>query len=215
MINSERIARDIVVIGASAGGIAPIKELLTLLPRDFAATVGIVVHRSPFYETRLPWVLGVRARLPVLEPEDADPVRLGAVYVAPRDQHMVFEDAILRVSRGAKEHRTRPSIDPLFRSAADVYGKRVVGVLLSGLGADGVSGLIAIKQAGGLSLVQDPAEAQFPTMPRAAIGEDDVDGVVSIQDLAIILPALTRGEAIVGAPTGEEVTRAESGPGVA
>jgi len=202
MINAQRIARDVVVIGASAGGVGPIKELLTQLPPDFASTVAIVIHRSPFYETRLPWVLGVRALLPVLEPEDADPVQAGAVYVAPRDQHMMFEDGIVRVSRGAKEHRTRPSIDPLFRSAAAVYGRRVVGVLLSGLGADGVSGLITIKQAGGLSLVQDPSEAQFPTMPRAAICEDDVDGIVSIRDLAAILPALARGEPVATAPIG-------------
>jgi len=202
MINAQRIARDVVVIGASAGGIAPIKDLLAHLPRQFASIVAIVVHRSPFHETRLPWVLGIRALLPVLEPEDAAPVHAGAVYVAPRDHHMMFEDGVVRVSRGVKEHRTRPSIDPLFRSAAAVYGKRVVGVLLSGLGADGVSGLIAIKRAGGLSLVQDPGEAQFGTMPRAAICEDDVDGIVSIHMLATILPALARGEPVASVRVG-------------
>ena len=198
MINIERVKRDVIVIGASAGGVQPLKDLLELLPPDLSATVAIVLHRSPYYETSLPAVLGRHALLSVLEPADRDPVLSGAVYVAPRDQHMLFEDGIVRLTRGAREHHTRPAIDPLFRSAAERYGPRVVGVLLSGMGSDGVSGLIAIKKLGGVSLVQHPGEARFQNMPCTAIAEDDVDAMLTVDELAAALAALSRGEAVEG-----------------
>jgi two-component system chemotaxis response regulator CheB len=196
VINAARVRRDVIVIGASAGGVQPLKDLLQVLPPDFPATVAIVLHRSPYYETQLPLVLGRHALLSVLEPADRDPVLSGAVYVAPRDQHMIFEDGLVRLSRGAREHHTRPAIDPLFRSAAERYGPRVVGVLLSGKGSDGVSGLIAIKKVGGVSLVQHPGEARFQKMPCTAIAEDDVDAMLTIDELAVALAALARGEAV-------------------
>ena len=196
MINAARLKRDVIVVGASAGGVQPLKDLLHRLPPNLAATVAIVLHRSPYYETQLPAVLGRNALLSVLEPADRDPVLSGAVYVAPRDQHMIFEDGVMRLSRGAREHHTRPAIDPLFRSAAERYGPRVVGVLLSGMGSDGVSGLIAIKKFGGVSLVQHPGQAEFETMPCTAIAEDDVDAMLTVDELAVALTALSRGEAI-------------------
>jgi two-component system, chemotaxis family, protein-glutamate methylesterase/glutaminase len=196
VINVERLKRDVVVIGASAGGVQPLKDLLHRLPPDLCATVALVLHRSPYHETQLAAVLGRHALLSVLEPVDGDPVLAGAVYVAPRDQHMIFNDGMVRLSRGPREHHTRPAIDPLFRSAAEHYGPRVVGVLLSGMGSDGVSGLIAIKKGGGVSLVQHPGEAQFGTMPATAIAEDDVDAMLTVDDLAIVLTALARGDAI-------------------
>lgn len=196
MINPDRIKRDVIVVGASAGGVQPLKDLLGLLPPNLPATVAIVLHRSPYHETQLPSVLGRHALLSVLEPADRDPVLSGAVYVAPRDQHLIFEDGIVRLSRGAREHHTRPAIDPLFRSAAERYGRRVVGVLLSGMGSDGVSGLIAIKKMGGISLVQHPGEALFETMPCTAIAEDDVDAMLTVDELANTLTALARGETI-------------------
>jgi two-component system chemotaxis response regulator CheB len=196
VINEERLKRDVIVIGASAGGVQPLKELLELLPPNLPATVAIVLHRSPYHETRLPSVLGRHALLSVLEPADRDPVLSGAVYVAPRDQHMIFEDGIVRLSRGAREHHTRPAIDPLFRSAAERYGPRVVGVVLSGLGSDGVSGLIAIKNSGGVSLVQHPSQAMYDKMPCTAIAEDDVDAMLTVDELASTLAALARGEAV-------------------
>src|SRR5882724_9182578 len=103
---------------------------------------------------------------------------------------------VLPLNRAAREHRTRPAVDPLFRSAAARYGERVVGVLLSGMGADGVSGLTAIKKAGGMSLVQSPAEARFESMPVAAICEDHVDAVLTVEELAAVLAQLARGEAV-------------------
>jgi two-component system chemotaxis response regulator CheB len=196
VINAERVKRDVIVIGASAGGVQPLTDLLELLPPNLPATVAIVLHRSPYYATQLPSVLGRHALLSVLEPADRDPLLFGAVYVAPRDQHMLFEDGVVRLSRGAREHHTRPAINPLFRSAAERYGPRVVGVLLSGMGSDGVSGLIAIKKNGGVSLVQHPGEAQFGTMPCTAIAEDDVDAMLTVDDLAAVLPALARGETV-------------------
>ena len=196
MINPHRIKRDVIAIGASAGGVQPLKDLLELLPPDLPAMVAIVLHRSPYHETQLPLVLGRHALLSVLEPADRDPLLPGAVYVAPRDQHMIFEDGIVRLSRGAREHHTRPAIDPLFRSAAERYGPRVVGVVLSGMGSDGVSGLIAIKKGGGVSLVQHPGEAMFGTMPCTAIAEDDVDAMLTVEELASTLTALARGETV-------------------
>ena len=196
MINPDRTKRDMIVVGASAGGVQPLKDLLGLLPPNLPATVAIVLHRSPYHETQLPSVLGRHALLSVLEPADRDPVLSGVVYVAPRDRHLIFEDGIVRLSRGAREHHTRPAIDPLFRSAAERYGRRVVGVLLSGMGSDGVSGLIAITKMGGISLVQHPGEALFETMPCTAIAEDDVDAMLTVVELASTLAALARGETI-------------------
>ena len=196
IINAQQLARDVIVIGASAGGVLVIKELLTALPGDLAATVLIVIHRSPFHETQLPHVLGLHAALVVREPEDGAPMKPGIVYVAPRDQHLLVHDGFVRLDRGPKQHRTRPAIDPLFLSAAAIYGKRVIGVLLSGMGGDGVTGLIAIKHSGGVSLVQSPVEAQFPTMPSRAIKEDDVDAALPVADLARALPILVAGGAV-------------------
>src|SRR5262249_27438159 len=156
MINIERIRRNVITIGASAGGVEGLSYLFSLLPRDDPSAIATVLHRSPVVETRLPAVLGRRARLRVIEQADGEPFELGSIYAATRDQHLMLEDGVVRLNRGPKEHRTRPAIDPLFRSAAEAYGERVVGVLLSGFGDDGVPGLIEIKKAGGLSIVQDP-----------------------------------------------------------
>lgn len=196
MINAERQRRDVVVVGASAGGVEALRTLVAPLPADLAAGVAIVIHRSPVYESKLAFVLGRRARLPVTEPGEGTPFEPGHIYTAPRDQHMMIEGGRFRLNRGPKEHHTRPAIDPLFRSAADSFGPRVVGVLLTGLGDDGVSGLMRIKLAGGLSMVQDPREAAFPTMPRSAIEDDDVDAVLTLEQLAHAIIALAAGQAL-------------------
>jgi two-component system chemotaxis response regulator CheB len=167
--------------------------LLSQLPSELPATIGIVLHRTPYHETRLPAVLGRHAAMKVLEPDDGESLQRAVVYVAPRDQHLLFEDGVARLSRGPREHRTRPAIDPLFRSAAASYGSRVAGVLLTGYGGDGVSGLIHIKQAGGVSIVQDPREAAHPTMPRRAIAEDDVDAILPLDGIVSALIGLASG----------------------
>jgi two-component system chemotaxis response regulator CheB len=184
------VRRDVAVIGASAGGIEALVELFRLLPATIPATLAVVVHRAPFRESHLAAVLGRRTALPVLEPADRTTAQPGRIYLAPRDHHLLVDGAGFRLSRGPKQHATRPAIDPLFRSAAETYGPRVVGVVLSGAGDDGVRGLIGIKAAGGASLVQSPAEARVPILPRAAIAEDDVDRVLTLDGIAAALVRL-------------------------
>lgn len=196
MLNAERKRRDVVVLGASAGGVAALREVITTLPRDLGAAIALVLHRSRTAETNLARVLGWRGAIDVVEPADGEAVAPGRVYVAPRDQHLILEDDVLRLSRGPREHYTRPAIDPLFKSAAAAYGERVVGALLSGTGDDGVSGLIAISAAGGLTVVQDPKEAEYSQMPRSALLNDRVQVALALGEIADVLVALARGEAI-------------------
>ena len=195
-VNAEGLRRDVVTIGASAGGVQALMQLLSKLPSDLPAIVGIVLHRSPYHETRLPAVLGRHAAIRVSEPTDGEVLERGSVYVAPRDQHLVFIGGRARLVHGPKEHRTRPAADPLFRSAAEAYGARVTGVLLSGFGSDGVPGLVRIKASGGISLVQDPREAIHPVMPMRAIVEDDVDAVLPLDGLAAAIVALAHGRSL-------------------
>lgn len=193
MSEKRTVPRDIITVGASAGGVEALIELLGSLPGDLYATLAIVIHRSPNLETQLPSVLGRRAKLPVLEPRDGTAFERGYVYIAPRDHHLLVENGTVRIDRGPKQHRTRPAIDPLFRSAARAYGPRVVGVLLSGVGADGVDGLVSIKGAGGVSIVQDPSDARHGAMPRNAIAGDDVDFVLPLAAIPKALVTLAAG----------------------
>lgn len=130
------------------------------------------------------------------EPSDGEAVKAGHVYLAPTDFHMTIEDERWRLSRGPKMHRMRPSVDPLMMSAAMARGNRVVGVLLSGGGVDGVEGLIAITGKGGLSIAQAPEQARQPSMPATAIREDDVSAVLGIDEIGAVLPLLAAGCAI-------------------
>jgi two-component system, chemotaxis family, protein-glutamate methylesterase/glutaminase len=205
VINPEGQPRDVIVIGASAGGVQALIHLLSRLPGDLPAVVGIVLHRTPYHETQLPYVLGRHSALRTIEPEDGAELERGVAYVAPRDQHLLFEKDRVRLSRGPREHMTRPAADPLFRSAVSAFGSRVVGVLLTGFGGDGVPGLIEISAAGGLTIAQDPREAAHPTMPRRAIAEDDVDAVLPLDGIASTLVALAHGRAVAG--THAEISR--------
>jgi len=190
---ADRQARDIVTIGASAGGIEALIRLFDKLPADLAATIAVVIHRPAYYVSVLDQILGRHTALRVVEPSHGDPVKTGHVYLGPRDYHMLFENSHITLNRDPQQHRMRPAVDPLFLSAAVAYGPRVVGVLLSGGGSDGVRGLIAIKAAGGVSLVQDPREARNPSMPATAIAEDDVDAVLRLDQMATVLASLTAG----------------------
>jgi two-component system, chemotaxis family, protein-glutamate methylesterase/glutaminase len=171
VINADCRVRDVFCIGASAGGLQAVTDILALLPEDLPAVVAVTIHRSPEFDSRLVDLLGRKSVLPVMEPTDGDPISPGRVYVAPRDIHLTVEADRWRLVRGAKVHWTRPAVDPLFTTAANRYGPRCVGILLSGGGADGVAGLIAITARGGLSIAQNPAEAQDPSMPVRAIHE--------------------------------------------
>jgi two-component system chemotaxis response regulator CheB len=165
-------------------------RLFEKLPPSLPAAIAVVLHRSPRHASQLADVLSRRASLPVLEPSDDDPIEHGRVYIAPRDVHLLMTPTGFRLDSGPKQHRTRPAVDPLFESAASAFGARVVGVLLSGGGKDGVRGLTAIGAAGGISLAQDPSEAANPSMPIQAISEDDVDAVLPVSGLAEAIVSL-------------------------
>lgn len=171
-------------------------ELFAAFPPRLPAAVGVVLHRSA-ERGELAYVLGRRSALPVIEPERRTILSHAHIYLAPPDQHLLFETSGTLVQRGPKEHSTRPAIDPLFRSAAAAYGRRVVGLLLTGAGEDGVSGLIAISKASGITLAQDPEEAYMPYMPLNALKMDDVDGVLRIKEMAPTLATLAAGERVI------------------
>jgi two-component system chemotaxis response regulator CheB len=194
-LNSRKVKRDIVVIGASAGGVTALAHLFASLPSDLPATIGVVLHRSTS-PGHLAQVLGRRSALPVIEPKDGMELNQGMIYLAPSDHHLLFERNAVRTQRGAKEHSTRPAIDPLFRSSAAALDKRVLGILLTGCGEDGVSGLITISQHSGLTLAQDPSEAYMPYMPMNALRFDQVAGVFRLQEMASVISALARGQAL-------------------
>lgn len=158
-----------VVIGASAGGVESLRTVVAELPAGLPAAVFVILHVAATGNSVLPSILTRAGEMPASHPEDGDPIEYGRIYVAPPDRHMVVHEDTIGIQGGPKENGHRPAIDPLFRSAAGHHGPRVVGVVLSGTLDDGASGLRWIKEAGGLALVQDPDEAMYESMPRAAI----------------------------------------------
>lgn len=195
-LNPEGIARDVIVVGASAGGVVALTQLFEALPGDIPALIGVVLHRSTS-PGELVHVLGRRSRLPVIEPSNHCIAKQGVIYLAPPDHHLLFDEGGVAIQRGPKEHGTRPAVDPLFRSAAAAYERRVVGVLLTGCGEDGVSGLIHISNECGITLAQDPREAYMPYMPLNALRFDEIGSVYSIHELAPALYALATGKSII------------------
>jgi two-component system chemotaxis response regulator CheB len=191
--------RDVVVVGGSAGAIEVLREVLPRVPGDFEAAFAVTLHRPPSVVSSLASLLGRTSRLPVVEPEQGQSFRPGRVYLAPPDRHMTVFDGTIQLNRQPPQHFSRPAIDPLFRSAAICYRGRTIGVLLTGNLGDGASGLIEIKQQGGLALVQDPAQARFPAMPRNALVQGHVDLVFRTEALADLLDKLVRGESIASA----------------
>lgn len=182
--------RDIIVIGASAGGVGALMELAGGLPADLAAAVFVVLHVAPYAPSYMPEILGRAGPLVAVHPEDGEGIRRGRIYVAPPDHHLLLEREVVRVTRGPKENRFRPSIDALFRSAAYVHGPRVIGVVLSGALDDGTSGLWTVKRLGGVAVVQEPVEAPFPEMPLSALRQVEVDHTVDISTMAPLLAHL-------------------------
>jgi two-component system chemotaxis response regulator CheB len=193
-INSGKIARDVIVVGASVGGVQAVIEVLSRLPADLPAFIGVVIHRGATSRSNWSRTLGKNTKIRVVEPIDGQSLMRGFVYVAPADCHMTFHSDRIALHRGAKEHRTRPAVDPLFTSAARAYGPRVVGVVLTGGGQDGTRGLIAVTTAGGISLVQKPSEAENDSMPRYAIAHDHVCVALAVDRIGDALVVLARGE---------------------
>ena len=167
--------RDLVVIGGSAGAIEALQRLLPELPRRLPACVLVVVHLRATARSELPRLLSSFGRLPAAWAEDGEPIRPGRILVAPPDRHLLVEAGRVRLSRGPRENRVRPAADPLFRTAAQACGPRVVGVVLSGALGDGTAGLAEIAHHGGLTAVQSPADAAFPSMPATALRHTRVD----------------------------------------
>ena len=159
--------RDIIVIGGSAGSLDTLRAIARAFPSDFPGTVCVAAHIGQS-RSMLAELLGRAGKLTASHPHDEEAIRKGHIYVAPPDRHMLIDEGTVCLSRGAREHFTRPAIDPLFRSAARCCAPRVIGVVLSGSGSDGAAGLDAIHQAGGLTVVEEPSEAAFPDMPRIA-----------------------------------------------
>ena len=182
---------DIIVVGASAGGVEALQRLVRDLPSDLAAAVFIVLHTAPEGPGLLPTILSMAGPLPVSHPRDGEAIQLGQIYVAPPNFHLLLEPGFIRVSRGPKENLHRPAIDPLFRAAARYYGRRVIGVVLTGMLDDGTSGLMSIKQRGGLAVVQEPHDALYPDMPSSALRRvKDVDYSVPLAELGHLLATL-------------------------
>ncbi len=178
---------DIIVIGASAGGLKAFETIVSQLPSNFPAAVFIVWHISPDYPSLLPEILARSTPLRVKHASGKEPIRPGHIYIAPPDHHMLVEWGNVHLSRGPKENRFRPAIDVLFRSAALSYGERVIGVVLTGSLDDGAAGLYAIKERGGIAVVQDPFDALHPSMPKAAMKAVAVDHCVPIVEMGALL----------------------------
>ncbi|HYX62725.1 MAG TPA: chemotaxis protein CheB [Burkholderiales bacterium] len=193
--------KDIVVVGASAGGMSALMRLVQGLPKDFPAALFVVWHLSPGVKSVLPHVLSRAGPLRAVNPADGDRIEPGRIYVAANDHHMLLEKGYLRVTRGPKENRFRPAIDPLFRSAAYIYGPRAIGVVLTGALDDGTAGLWAIKHRGGTAIVQDPEDAEHRSMPLNALHNVDVDYKLPAAEIGALLSRLVREEA-PALPTG-------------
>jgi two-component system, chemotaxis family, protein-glutamate methylesterase/glutaminase len=183
----------VIVVGASAGGVEALQVLVSTLPGDLDAGVFIVLHTLATAESLLPGLLSRAGPLPARAAEDHALVETGRIYVAPPDRHIVFHDGVVRVVRGPKENRHRPSIDVLFRSAALALGPKVSGVLLSGADDDGTAGMMAIKRAGGVTIVQDPADSKYSDMPASAIRTVHPDYTLPVHQIGPLLAELVKG----------------------
>lgn len=200
-VNGRPEPTAIVVVGASAGGVEALRELISGLPADLPAAVLVVLHVAAGTPSVLPRILDRVCALPVTHARDGEPIVPGHVFVAPSDHHLLVKDGHLKLLRGPRENGVRPAVDPLFRSAADVYGPGVVGVILSGTLDDGTIGLGMIKRAGGIAVVQDPEEALFDGMPRNALERVHVDHVVPLARIAPLVARLVDRLAIHHGPT--------------
>ncbi len=182
--------RNVIVLGASAGGVHALSEVVGALPAHLPASVFVVLHIAPHGQSAMPAILTRAGCLPAKHPRDGEPVQHGHIYVAPPDQHILLQDGVIRLSRAPTENGQRPAVDVLFRSAALTYGRRVVAVVLTGNLDDGTIGLAVVKKYGGVAVVQDPEQADYPSMPLSATQHVAVDHVLPLCDIAPLLVEL-------------------------
>ena len=190
--------RDVVVIGASAGGVEALQALVAGFPNDFPGTVLVVLHTAPSGPSLMPRILSRAGTLLAVEGQDRMTLQPGRIYVAPPDHHLIVSPGHVHVTKGPRENRARPAIDPLFRTAAQFYGPRVIGVVLTGMLNDGAAGLLDVKRRGGIAIVQDPNEAPFPSMPLSALRYVEVDHVVRADEMGSLMVRLTSEELVPG-----------------
>jgi two-component system, chemotaxis family, protein-glutamate methylesterase/glutaminase len=186
---------DLVAIGASAGGLTALTELLRPMVID-APAILVVQHLDPSHKSHLAEVIARKTAKQVKQAEHGEPILPGFVYVAPPDEHLLVGPGKIQLVHSQLVHFSRPSIDLLFESVAGMYGSRSLGVILSGSNRDGAAGIRAIREAGGTTVAQDPASAEFRVMPQAAIDTGCVDIVIPINELGKALMKLYRGEHI-------------------
>jgi two-component system, chemotaxis family, protein-glutamate methylesterase/glutaminase len=184
--------QDVMVIGTSAGGVEALQVVAAGLPANLPASVFVVLHIGTGIngQSYLPDILTKAGPLPAVRPCDGETIQHGKIYVAPPDYHLLVTPERVHLSHGPKENRTRPAINPLFRSAAAAYGERVTGVILTGSLDDGVAGLAEIKRRGGVAVAEDPTSALYPSMPYNATMKVEVDFVVPLPQIAGVISAL-------------------------
>jgi two-component system chemotaxis response regulator CheB len=196
----------IVVIGTSAGGLDALTRLTAQLPKNFPASIFVVQHMSADANgDALRGALNRSGRLPCIEAKDGAAFKSGHIYLAPSDHHLMIVKGKMLVTKGARENRSRPGIDPLFRSAAVAYRNKVIGVVLTGYLDDGTAGMIAIKRCGGVCVVQDPADAAYPDMPQNVLKQLKVDHVVPLAEMGALLTKLLRRPARKAKPVPKDI----------
>jgi two-component system chemotaxis response regulator CheB len=196
--------RDIIVVGASAGGIEPLVILVRALSRNLPAAIFIVLHIPADSPSLLPEIIGRATPLKVAQAKDGAAITYGHIYIAPPDNHLLVERDRVRVVPGPRENRHRPAVDPLFRSAALAYGPRVAGVVLSGALDDGTAGMLAVKQHRGVAIIQEPIEALYPGMPRNVKTHVDVDYILPVAQIGPLLNRLASETRKVGEGNSKE-----------
>ena len=212
MDEPELRGHDIVVIGASSGGIEAVSALVSSLPAELPAALFVCIHIQAGAESVLPRILSRVGPLPAVHAETGMPIERGRIYVAPPDHHLVVEPGVISLSRGPRENRARPSIDVMFRSAAIAYGPRTIGVVMSGYLDDGAAGLLTIKRCSGLAVVQDPGDARQASMPRAALDVVTADAIISgISGGATIAALVNTPPAVAARSTAQAQPRLEVG----